>query len=86
MPVEQADNLPVVVRRPRNGDIALLKVWMADAEMAEGGVPGDKGRRGEKIAVQVLDVVRRRLILVLVAFPPLALERQEQLTGLLQIR
>ena len=40
---------------------------MGDAEMTEGGVPGDKGRRDEEIAVQVLDVVRRRLILVLVA-------------------
>ena len=58
---------------------------MADAEMTEGGVPGDEGRRDEEIAVQVLDVVRRRLILVLVAFPPIATERQEQLTGLLQI-
>ena len=84
MPVEQADNLPVGVRRPRNDDIIRLKVWMADAEMAEGGVRGDKGRRDEEIAVQVLDVVRRRLILVLVAFPPLAPERQEQLTELLQ--
>ena len=58
---------------------------MADAEMTEGGVPGDKGRRDEEIAVQVLDVVRRQLILVLVAFPPPAPERQEQLNGLLQI-
>ena len=58
---------------------------MADAEMTEGGVPGDEGRRDEEITVQVLDVVRRRLLLVLVTFPPLAPERQERLTELLQI-
>ena len=44
LPVEQADDLSVNVRveRPRNDDIARLEVRMADAEMAEGGVPRDE--------------------------------------------
>lgn len=42
LPVEQADDLPAGVGRPPNDDIALLEVWMADAEMAEGGVPRDE--------------------------------------------
>ena len=42
LPVEQANDLPVRVGRPQNDDIALLEVWMADAEMAEGGVPADE--------------------------------------------
>lgn len=39
LPVEQADDLPARVGRPPNDDIALLEVWMADAETTEGGVP-----------------------------------------------
>jgi hypothetical protein len=38
LPAEQADNLPARVGRPPNDDIALLEVWMTDAEMTEGGV------------------------------------------------
>ena len=85
LPVDQADDLPVRVGQPRNDDVALLKVWMAGEEMTEDGVPGDEGQRDEEIVVQVLGVVRRRLLLVLVTFPPLAPERQEGLTDLLQI-
>ena len=62
-----------------------MEVWTADAEMTKGGVPGDEGRRDEEIAVQVLDVVRRRLTLVLVTLPPFASDWQERLANLLQI-
>ena len=67
LPVKQADDLPVRVGRPRSGDVALLSVWMPDAEMTVGGVPGNQGRRDERITIQILDVFRQRLILVLVA-------------------
>jgi len=40
--VEQADNLPARVGRPPNDDIALLEVWMANAEMTEGGSLGTR--------------------------------------------
>ena len=83
--VELVDDLPVKVGRLRNDGIALLEVWMADAEMTKGAVPGDEGRRDEEIAVQVLDVVRRRVILVLVTLPPFAPEWQERLAKVLQI-
>jgi hypothetical protein len=37
LPVEQADDWPARgAGRPPNDDIAILGVWMADAEMAEG--------------------------------------------------
>ena len=39
LPVNQTDDLPARVGRPPNDDVALLEVWMADAEMTEGGVP-----------------------------------------------
>lgn len=42
LPVEQADDLPARVGRPPNDDIALLKVWMADAETTENGVLKDE--------------------------------------------
>ena len=42
LPVEQADDLPARVGRPPNDNIALLEVWMADVEMAEGGVLRDE--------------------------------------------
>ena len=42
LPVKQADDLPARVGRPPNDNITLLEVWMADAEMTEGGVPGDE--------------------------------------------
>jgi len=42
LPVEQADDLPARVRQPSNNGIALLEVWIADAEMTEGRVPRDK--------------------------------------------
>lgn len=80
LPVDQADDVQVRVGRPRNDDVAQLEVGMADAEMTEGRVPGDERRRDEEIAVQVLDVIRRRLLLVLVSFPPYALERQQRST------
>jgi len=80
LPVDQADDVQVRVGRPRNDDIARPEVGMADAEMTEGRVSGDEGRRDEEIAVQVLDVIRRRLLLVLVNSPPHALERQQRST------
>jgi len=58
---------------------------MADAEMTEGWVPRDERRCDEEIAIQVLDVIRRWLLLVLVTFPPHALEWQQRSTELLQI-
>ena len=57
LPVDQADDMQVRVGRPRNEDIARLEVGMADAEMTEGRVFGDEGRRDEEIAVQILDVI-----------------------------
>ena len=42
LPVQHADDLQVRVGRPRNDDISLLEIGMADAEMTEGGVLGDK--------------------------------------------
>lgn len=42
MPVDQADDLTVRVGRPRNDDIVVLEVGMANAEMTEGRVPGDE--------------------------------------------
>ena len=42
LPVEQADNLPARIGRPPNDDVALLEVWMTDAEMDQGGVPRDE--------------------------------------------
>lgn len=86
LPVEQADDLPVRVGRFRNDDVVLLEVGMADAELIEGRVAGDEGRRDEEIAAQALCMVRRRLLLVSVSLPPSALERQQRLTELLQIR
>jgi len=50
---------------------------MANAEMAESGVPRD-----DEVALQVLDVGRRRLLLVLITIPSLAAEWQERLTEL----
>jgi hypothetical protein len=58
---------------------------MVDAEMTESWVSGNEWRRDEEIAVQVLDVVRRRLLLVPITFSPHALERQQRLTEPLQI-
>ena len=58
---------------------------MTDAEITEGRVPGDERRRDEEIAVQVLDMIRWRLLPVLVTFPPCALDRQQGSTELLQI-
>jgi hypothetical protein len=48
--------------------------------MTEGRVPGDQRRRDAEIALQVLDVIRRRLLPVLVNFPPYALEGQQRST------
>jgi hypothetical protein len=42
LPVDQADDVQVRVRRPRNDDIARLEVGMADAEMTEGRAPEDE--------------------------------------------
>ena len=42
LPVEQADDVPVRVGRPRNDDITLLEVGMADTEMTEGQTPRDE--------------------------------------------
>ena len=65
--------------------ISRLEVGMADAEMTKGRVPGDQGRCNAKIVIQDLDVIRRRLFLVLVHFPPYALERKKRSTKILQI-
>ena len=83
LPVEQANDSPARVGWAPNDDIALLEVWMAGAEMTESGVPRDEGQCDEEIAL--LDVGRRRLLLVLVAIPPLTAERQERPTEPLEI-
>ncbi len=80
MPIDQADDVQVKVGRRGNDDIVRLEVGMADAEMTEGRVRGDQWRLDAEIAVQVLDVIRRQLLLVLVNFPPYALERQQRST------
>ena len=56
LPVEQVNDSPARVGQPPNDDIALLGVWMADAETTEDGVPRDERRCEEEIALQVLDV------------------------------
>ena len=58
---------------------------MTDAEITEGRVPGDERRRDEEKAVRILDMIRWRLLPVLVTFSPCALERQQRSTELLQI-
>ena len=42
LPVEQADDLLARFGRPPNDDVALLEVWMTDAEMNEGRVHRDE--------------------------------------------
>lgn len=78
MPVDQANDVQVRVRRPRNDDITRLEVGtrMTDAETTEGRVPRDERQRDDEIAVQVVDVVPRQLLLVLVIFLPCALEQR----------
>lgn len=80
LPIDQADDVQVRVGRPGNDDIARLEVGMAGAEITEGRVLGDQWRRDAEIAVQILDVIRRQLLLVLVSFPPYALERKQRST------
>lgn len=84
VPVDQADDLQVRAGRPRNGDIAPLEVGMTDAETTKGRVPGDEWQRDTEVVVQILDVIRRRLLLVPVSFPPRVLERQQRSTEPLQ--
>lgn len=55
--------------------IAWLGVRMADAERNEGQIPWDERQHDEDIVVQVVYVVRRRLLLVMLTFPPCAQER-----------
>ena len=43
--------------------------------MTLGRVLGDERRRNEEMAVQVVDVVRWRLLLILVTFLPCTIER-----------
>ena len=40
--VQHADDLHARVGRPRNDDIGLLEVGMADAETTKGGILGDE--------------------------------------------
>ena len=85
LPVEQADNVQFGVERSRNDDIARLRVGMANAKICEVGIPGDERLCDEAKAVQVLNMIRRRLLLIPVSFPPHALERQQRLAEVLQI-
>lgn len=82
--VRHTDDPQARIGRPRNDDIGLLKVGMADAEMTKG--PRGRVTRDAETALQVVNVIRRRLLLVLVSFPPDAPERQQRLAELLQIR
>ena len=65
LPVDQADDVRVRVGRPGNDDITRLEVGMTDAEMIKGWIPGDEWQRDAEITIRVLDVIRRRLLLVL---------------------
>ena len=49
---------------------------MTDAEFSEGSVVGNERRGHEKVALEILDVVQRRLLLVIVRLPSPALERE----------
>ena len=43
LPIEQAVDLPLArVGRPRDDDVALLEVGVADAELTEGWIPRDE--------------------------------------------
>lgn len=53
LPIDQADDVQLGIRRPGNDDIVRLDVGMADAEMTEGR------RRDAEIVAQVLNVFRR---------------------------
>ena len=85
LPVQQACDLPTILGRPLNHDVAMLKVWMAYAESTEGGVLGYKRRRQEEIALQVLDMKQWQLLLVIVTASPLAAKWQNWLAELLEI-
>jgi hypothetical protein len=76
-PVDQANDSP----RPRLGagrafhdNVALSKVWMAYAKAPEFR-PADEGGYHSKKVMQVRNVVRGRLLLVPIPFPPHAVER-----------
>lgn len=58
---------------------------MADAEPIQGGVPRNEPRRDAEVPLQVRNVVRRRLLLVLVAGPPFTPQRYERLSKKLQV-
>ena len=49
---------------------------MTDAEFSEGWAVGNERRGHEKVALEVLDVVQRRLLLVVVRLSSPALERE----------
>ena len=42
LPVNYPNDFAVEARRPRHDDVVLLKVWMADTETTETGIPGDE--------------------------------------------
>lgn len=58
---------------------------MTDAECSEGSGVRNERRGHEKVALEILDVVQRRLLLVLVRLPSPALEREKRLTKAFQV-
>ena len=63
----------------------VLPYWRSDEERNENRVPRDDRQRDWEIAIQVVYVVRRRLLLVMETSPPCTIERQQWSTQLFQI-
>jgi len=42
LPVNLANNLATRIKGSRHNDVVMLKVWMADAEVTESGIPRDE--------------------------------------------
>lgn len=84
LPVDEAaDDVGVRVVCLGNNDITRSEVGMTDTETAEGWVLGDQGRRNSGKEVQVVDMIRWKLLLVLVNVPPCTVKRQQRSTKLL---
>ena len=58
---------------------------MTDTECSEGRVVGNERRSQEEVTLKILDVVERRLLLVVVRFPSPTLEREQRSTETLQV-
>jgi hypothetical protein len=81
LPIEQADNLQLArVWRARHHDVGRLEIRTTDTECLEGWVVGHEQGGHEKVAFDILDVVQRRLLLVLVCLPSPTVEREQRST------